>query len=223
MNIKSSTRSKLFNLYILFSFCILSVSLTQNVSATTITPTLLGSISGLSGSLQNYDLKVSGNYAYVPIGYGLNIVDISNPVSPSAVGYIGYSDWIWDVAIQGNCAYLSGGGPGGPKIWTINISNKASPSAVGSISIPAGTSTGMQIVGDYLYVPAPSAFYIYSLTNPTSPSLVGSVNPGGNPRFGTTVAIKGNYAYMACTTAGLKVIDISNPASPNVEIGRAHV
>src|SRR5687767_8751998 len=57
------------------------------------------------------------------------------------------------------------------------------------------------------------------LASVTLPALAVDLDPqrvGGYDTSGTAVgvAVSGNYAYVADYTAGLQVIDVSNPASP---------
>jgi hypothetical protein len=67
--------------------------------------------------------------------------------------------------------------------------------------------------GDYAYVAAyVSGLRVVDVSDPTSPTLVGSYNTTGLSRG---VAVSGNYAYVADDGAGgVQVIDISNPSSP---------
>src|SRR5262245_4833744 len=52
-------------------------------------------------------LVVSGSYAYVANGFaGLEVLDISNPGSPSIVANVGTSDFSIAVAVSGSHAYV---------------------------------------------------------------------------------------------------------------------
>ena len=53
------------------------------------------------------------------------------------------------------------------------------------------------------------------ISTPSAPVWVGGV---GTPGDATGVAASGNYAYVADSTEGLRVIDVSNPSSP-AEVG----
>lgn len=56
-------------------------------------------------------------------------------------------------------------------------------------------------------------FFIYDVTTPTNPSLLGSLDLGGD---GNKVFVLGNYAYVATTVNSqeMKIINVSNPAAP---------
>lgn len=84
-----------------------------------------------------------------------------------------------------------------------------------SNSCPTTDNSGtnaMTIVGNYAYVGAESGFRILNISNPSNPSYVGGIDYPGDIVMG--VAVAGNYAYLACYVAGLKKIDITNPAAP---------
>jgi hypothetical protein len=91
----------------------------------------------------------------------------------------------------------------------------------GSLDL-AGNQDGLKIAlqGDYAYVVRNDGtpdFAVVNITNPTSPTLAGSLALAGAPR---DVFVSGNYAYVASTDNAqeLTVIDITNPATP-VQVG----
>lgn len=55
-----------------------------------------------------------------------------------------------------------------------------------------------------------SSIYIVNISGPPNMSITGSFNVSPNPR---AMHVDGNYAYVAYDD-GFKIIDISNPASP---------
>lgn len=56
------------------------------------------------------------------------------------------------------------------------------------------------------------------IDNPSSPSLVGSLDTGSSDLYGRAYAlyVSGKYAYVADEYEGLKIVDISNPSSPSL-------
>ena len=108
---------------------------------------------GESGLLRHpsyaYGVAVSGSYAYVAdYNSGLQIIDISNPASPSRVGSYDTPGYACGVAISGSYAYVADGGSG---LQIIDISNPASPSLVGTYNTP-DYARGVAISGSYAYV-----------------------------------------------------------------------
>lgn len=72
--------------------------------------------------------------------------------------------------------------------------------------------------GNYAYVVATSGtpnFFIYNISNPAAPSLVGSLTVSASP---TNVAVDGNYAYIASTNNNIEmqIINVTNPSSPSI-------
>ncbi len=73
---------------------------------------------------------------------------------------------------------------------------------------------GVAVAGGYAYLAAGTAgLYIVNVSNPSSPSVVGSVTMPGN-RSAQKVAIADHYAYVAVDGLGLKVFDVKDPAAP---------
>ncbi|MBW2990560.1 hypothetical protein KY348_02530 [Candidatus Woesearchaeota archaeon] len=165
----------------------------------------------------NYDtvghavgVYVSGEYAYVADrAPGLQIIDISNPSSPSLAG--NYNSYMaWDVYVSGEYAYISDGDLG---LQIIDISNPSSPSLAGSYDTPS-IAYDIHVSGEYAYVADyNSGLQIIDISNPSSPSLAGSYDTPGSA-WG--IYVSGEYAYVADYDAGLQIIDISNPSSPSL-------
>jgi hypothetical protein len=72
------------------------------------------------------------------------------------------------------------------------------------------------VQGGYAYVADwTHGLYIYDISNPAAPSLVGRFERIQGVTDGTMdVVVDGNYAYVAFKWHGLKVLDISNRANP---------
>ncbi|MFA6388852.1 MAG: hypothetical protein WCW27_06355, partial [Patescibacteria group bacterium] len=88
-----------------------------------------------------------------------------------------------------------------------------------SISIEDKINTGgwgqvVKVAGNYAYATdlTGTGLYIFSLTNPDNPVLVGEYNPQ-TPLYMNTLEVAGNYAYLGENDFFEKV-DISNPKHP---------
>lgn len=84
----------------------------------------------------------------------------------------------------------------------------------------ASTNNAIKVVvsGNYAYVVRADGtpdFMVINITNPASPTLVGSLSLAGTP---TNVFVSGNYAYVTNTsdTTELQIVNITNPASPSL-------
>jgi hypothetical protein len=67
------------------------------------------------------------------------------------------------------------------------------------------------IQGNYAYVAAEGFFLILNIADPANPQLISRMATRGEAR---DVKVEGNYAYLAAGLFGLRIIDISDPASP---------
>ncbi len=89
-------------------------------------------------------------------------------------------------------------------------------SIVGSYNA-SGTSDGLDVfaVGDFAYLGNGTAMTILDISNPASPSLVGTYTAPSTIRH---IYIDGNYAYVstASDTAELVIVNITTPSSPTV-------
>lgn len=71
----------------------------------------------------------------------------------------------------------------------------------------------LNVYGDFLYAAAHhNGIRIYSLSNPESPTLIGSLTEGFTDVF--DMAISGDTLYVADGGGGLKIVDVSNPSTP---------
>ncbi len=158
------------------------------------------------------DIAVEGNYAYVVGRYtwGLRIFDISDPGNPHQIGYHYTPGQSRSVAVAGNFAYVADG-IGGLRIF--DIANPAAPTAAGFYDTD-GYPKGVAVQGDYAYLTDGSnaLLQIVDISDPFVPIGLGSFSSLWNEVYG--IAVSGNYAYVAAANEGLRIFDISDPATP---------
>ena len=161
------------------------------------------------------DLKVSGSFAYVAdYSSFLQIIDISNPLSPQLAGSVAGASYACGIAVAGSYAYVTDRTLG---LYVVNISDPFAPSISGSVETP-NDAWDVAVSGSYAFVADnTSGLHVVDISDPSAPSIVGSVDTTGIARG---VDVSGSYAYVADATSGLQVIDISNPAVPSI-IGSA--
>jgi len=174
---------------------------------------------------------ISGNYAYVVSGDGLEIVDITLPGFPVHRGSLmnGSGGALLlnpnSVFVSGNYAYVTSYRSNALEI--IDISNPAAPVHKGSIINGAGGAflqdvSFVFVSGNYAYITngnGGDALEIIDVSNPALPVHKGSIFDGGGAApflsQANSVFVSGNYAYVASTGSNaLEIIDVSNPASP---------
>lgn len=103
--------------------------------------------------------------------------------------------------------------------WLKLVGNWVNPFQEAGINL-SGAQDGLKIQtqGDYAYLVRNDGtpdFVIINISNPATPSILGSLNLSGAP---VNIAVSGDYAYIASqdNNQELQVINISNPSSPNV-------
>jgi len=185
-----------------------------------------------------YGVATSGTHAYVTYDYveyensnesisGLQVVDITNPLSPQTVSSVatpvgwtgpphgGYGG-ARGVAISGTHAYVTSA----YSLQVIDISDPESPTIMGSVhtQFPA---VGVAVAGNYAYVACTTNYYegsgsmeVIDLTNPASPQYVFRWDTG----MVNGVAISGGHAYVADNWSGLQVLPAQCEATSGVEL-----
>ena len=83
-----------------------------------------------------------------------------------------------------------------------------------------GATAAVDVVGDLVYAGIGPRLAIFDLSRPAGPVLLGQTAP--LPRVLESLEVHGDYAYVAAGSAGLRIIDVSDPAAP-VEVGFAEL
>jgi len=155
------------------------------------------------------DLYVSGNYAYVVDMSSLQIIDITDPATPSLAVSVTTPGNSTGISVSGNYAYVADGDSG---LQVIDISTPTAATLVGSADTP-DNALGISVSGNYAYVAdGDSGLQVIDITNPAVPVVVGNVGTSG---YAWDVYVSGNYAYVA-DWGFFQIIDISNPTAPAI-------
>lgn len=195
---------------------------------------LLGSAPTLA---QASDIDVSGRYVYVandegapnklagscgagevpPEVYGMEVFDISDPAQPTRVAHVDLKDVVNDfvpvsvVRIAGSYAYLGTGFNGlaiydiaNPKMPEYRFWGNTAPESIAHTTDIAVTDTLLYFTTIYYCI-------LVDIASPTSPVILSSID---GPCHG--VRAEGSYAYIASGSQGLRVYDVSNPATPQL-------
>jgi len=168
-------------------------------------------------------ITVAGNYAYVAAGsYGLRVIDISDPNHPQQVGAYDTQSYATSVAVVGNYAYVATE-PAEIGVHVVDISDPAHPIQVGFVRAPmfGGAYRDMAVAGGIAYLADEQGLELIDVSNPVGPAEVGFIKlfewPGGDVLSSAVgVSVSGSLAYVATETAGLKIVDVSNPANLTV-------
>lgn len=122
------------------------------------------------------------------------------------------SEYYRELAVQGSYAYIAGNNNG---LVVLNISNPAVPSYAGEYNSSVFNGyLQVSVSGNYACVMNMEYdIEILDISNLSSISEVGKYTSGA---LANDFVLIGNYLYVAEGSNGLKIIDISNPASPVV-------
>lgn len=171
-------------------------------------------------SIKASSIALRGNYAYLTTGEapnttGLTVVDVSNPANPHVVGGVVHSfiGGMNEIALHSFSAYAYVATTTG--IHVFNIANPVSPQYLGA-TFGTAITTDVTVAGSLLYATSSTfgSLTVLSLANPVTPTVVGSVSFQPINDFPRAVAISHPYAYVACSSAGLRVVDVSVASAP---------
>ncbi|MFA5187399.1 MAG: hypothetical protein WC551_13050, partial [Patescibacteria group bacterium] len=182
-------------------------------------PQTISSTALPGGGCTYMDIKVRGDYAYLPFegcGNGLRIMNISNPASPSLVSSItGLSGNPQTIELQGNYAYLGHYWSNG-QLGVVDITNPATPYLVKTIQMVGGYGLRtLRISGRYMYaadVGGTNGLHIFDISDPRNPTVVTSTSRFGNI---SDIEVQGSYLYAIYSSGQtVRAIDISDPSNP---------
>lgn len=155
----------------------------------------------------------SGSALFLPAGEdGLRVIDIGNPASPLAIGWLDTAGEAIGLALDGNTLYLTDGYNG---LRVIDVSSPATPQEIGFLDL-AGFIQGVALSGQHLLVTDAEGMHVLDLSIPAQPQEVGEfmvtmVSLGGVLAIGETAVV--SYSSMD-SGYGLFFLDISTPTEP---------
>jgi hypothetical protein len=176
-------------------------------------------------------MTIAEGYIYAVTDWALDVVDITDPTSPTLVGHCSIPGSTDDVFVVGDFAYVAGCVPdydGLPSLsnilappplidaclWVVNVADPAHPEVIGSRCMTSGyCASGVTVAENHAYVVG-VGLWIIDIADPANPSEVGFVS---GPR--EDVVTLGTYAYVVNSYYnGFCVVDISDPTNPT-EVG----
>jgi choice-of-anchor B domain-containing protein len=192
-------------------------------------------LSNLPSHNSTHSISQEGPYLYLngcnsSFGNGTVVVDITNPTSPVKRGgwngeYIHDCRVLRDTIWGANIYDASGGGTG--SIYVISAVNKDNLTLINSwVNNPTPGPHNIAITPDRKYAlvtdeiptPSPRVLKIWNIQNLSNVTFVAQWQPTGiatNPGSVVhNVEIYGNLALIAHYSAGVRLVDITNPAVP---------
>lgn len=140
---------------------------------------------------------------------GLDIINISNPLSPAPLGRYHSAGASRDVFVSDSTMYIAED-EGGLRI--LDITNPSDPFSLSVYDTP-GSAYGVYQTGIYAYVAdLDGGLRVIDVSDTGNPSETGAMTTAVSSA--QRVEVYGDYAYLADRERGMKIIDIQNPAAP---------
>lgn len=171
-------------------------------------------------------IATSGSYAYVAAGAGgFKVYNISTPSAPTLVASIDSLAYCESVVISAPYAYIAANTPDFVgRSFIYDISTPSAPLYKSRILGYGGYHQYMSVRSGYAYICDYNAgLQVINVSDVTNPINVIAI-PSGYRTAG--IVFDGNFAYVAVGDAGMKVYNVTTPASPSfagdiVTTGRA--
>lgn len=172
-------------------------------------PILLGMSDAFTDAV--LDIAIQNEIIYVAAGSaGLQILDISDPARPAALGFWQSSGFVEGVAASGKYVFVANGDQG---VSVIDVSNPQKPLQIAS-AYPFNYAFDVITAGPYTYIAAGDAgLLVLDTANPLKPVELSQLDTYG---YAYELALLDNYLYIADAWEGVQVVDISDPAKPNL-------
>jgi len=181
-----------------------------------------------AGYTKTHSISQSGNYLYLNGGNaassvgGVAVVDVSNPVSPVKMGEWN-TEYVHDCRVQNDTIWAANVYTG--KMSIINASNKSSLQFVRNWqaypqSAVSTHNCAFPVTRDYIYttneVSSPAGkLNVWDIRDLNNITFVRDWQPTGiTTAIVHNIETYGNFAVIAHYTAGIRILNISNPSNP---------
>ena len=159
------------------------------------------------GALDN-SIIVQNDIVYTMVGLKLGLFDISDKENPKLINSIQANcGLIREIHICNGFAYLAGE----VGIVIINIEDKDNLMITGTYLNLIGKTSSVDVKGSFAYVACRDGFRVLDVSDKAAPREVWFQE---TPVRASKVILHQNYAYLAVTSLGLQVFDISKPDEP---------
>ncbi|MEZ5549979.1 MAG: hypothetical protein R3E82_03735 [Pseudomonadales bacterium] len=187
--------------------------------------------------VEELSIVVGDNHIYV-IGFAeLKVIDVFDLSEPRLIADT--SELSGNLALKSSSRYwvrLSSDYDGS-FLRVFDSEEESNPKVVGKVNLGELDITAAASVQNFVYIGARvlnaesgqhyNGLFVYDISEPSSPQRIGESNLGAGLMVGThqgaqtmsmvavtDIVVSGSYAYIAESHAGIKVVDVSNPAAP---------
>lgn len=166
-------------------------------------------------------LVLKGDYIYLAAGNegAMYVINIADPLAPYQVSKFQADGIAPDVVLTGNFVTLGTFEDSSNCVTVVDISDPANPleaSAVDLQSLICGAPRQMAAQGNYVYIADEWGLSIYDLSDPGAVKTAGRIQLDQSGDQTIALSVSGNYAYVADAGNGLQIVDVSNPADPQL-------
>jgi hypothetical protein len=162
-----------------------------------------------------WEVAVYQNHAYaVGAGYSLYIIDLGDPTHPQFAGLFNTptDPQTRDIEIVGSLALLFHQN----RISFVDLSDPVQPELLGSLPFSGNYAYHATLSNLVLVSTSSGNLYCFDFINPADPVQTDMINCGFSyPSLG----VIGNQAWAAGSSAGIRVLDISDPYDLNLGAG----
>jgi hypothetical protein len=182
-------------------------------------PPALRLVGRYGGSVSAVALR--GDYAYVGVGNGLEVLDVSDPAAPRVVGATPLPRQLHELELAGDYAYALGL-PTFPTLvnrplMVIDIARPEAPRLVAMLELEAGADASLAVSGRYAYLGGGPSTRVFDLAEPTNPQQLATVGDLAGQAL-LDIAVAGRFLYGAAGAQGMRVFDVVDPREAN-ELG----
>jgi hypothetical protein len=157
-------------------------------------------------------IAVIGQYTFLARGaWGLDIVNVANPATPSQAGAYGTTGVVYRMAMEGDYLYAAA-----KRLQVIGIANPAAPVEFGKLfEYDPDYSASIAVNGNYAY--SGNILYdslnIIDIADPAHPTSAGSFTLRGKM---LDIDTSSHYAFVCASYPddGIQILDIANPLVP---------
>lgn len=158
-------------------------------------------------------IALANGHAFVPVDQGLLVFDVSNPSALHMVGTLGFGDLDADaIAIDGDLAYITTGGPAGQTVLRVDIRDPEWPhylAADSPLDRRARDTSVAVHMGRVFLINSAGEVDVLSPTGPGLPFDLGHIPLPGDA---VDMAFQGNRLLVAAGSGGLHVVAIPETA-----------
>ncbi len=156
-------------------------------------------------------LYYTNGYAYAACGYaGIIIFDVSDPVTPTQVGWCDTDGEAWRCTKRGNHLFVADSRFG---MTILDVSDPTRPALAGKWQDPSSEMGVYEVVvsGDYAYLAATDrGMLVIDISDISNPTLVAEYDDCR----AQGMTVDGNYAYVVDSYDLLQIVDITTPTNP---------